>query len=172
MFKNISIFSAIAFAVLPLSAQAVSPGSNMVARLAGVDAAAFSFSETIQVAAEKGSARRADRAAYISRQKQSVQSPNEGHEMQARLLGVEGQGFTASELAQIAAEKGADRRADRVRHILEQKSVSAGTNPGHEMLARLLRVEGEGFSASELAQITGEKGDARRADRASFIAER
>ena len=172
MFKNISIFSALALVAMPLSAQAVSPGTDMMARLAGVDAAAFSLSEVTQVAAEKGGARRADRAAYIAGQKQAASSHNAGHEMQARLLGLEGQGLTGSELAQIAGEKGAERRAERARHILEQKSVTAGAHSGHEMLARLLGVEGQGFSASELAQITGEKGNARRADRASFIAER
>jgi len=172
MSRNFSLFSAIALIALPLSAQAVTPGHDMLAQLAGVDPAAFSLSETTQIAAEKGSAREAERAAYIAGQKQGLQLPNDGHEMLARLLGVEGQGFTASELAQIAGEKGPDRRAERARHILAQKSVGTGMNPGHEMLARLLGVEGLGFSSSELAQIAGEKGAARRADRASFTAQR
>lgn len=172
MLKTISIFSAVAMMALPLSAQAVTPGHDMVAQLAGVDPAAFSFSETVQIAGEKGRARQTDRAAYIAGQKQVAQLPNDGHEIQARLLGVEGQGFTASELAQIAGEKGADRRAECARNILEQKSVVTGANPGHEMLAHLLGVEGQGFSASELTQIAGEKGDAQRDNRASFVAGR
>eukprot|EP00918_Siedleckia_nematoides_P090031 GHVU01197889.1.p1 GENE.GHVU01197889.1~~GHVU01197889.1.p1 ORF type:complete len:300 (-),score=14.37 GHVU01197889.1:49-831(-) len=87
MFKNLSIFPAVALMAQPLSAQAVTPGHDMAAQLAGADPAAFNFSKTVQIAGEEGRARQADRGAYIAGQKQVVQAPNPGHEMQARLLG-------------------------------------------------------------------------------------
>lgn len=172
MSNKINILSAIALIAAPLSAQAVTPGHDMLAKLSGVDSTSYTLSETAQVAAEKGVHRRAGRAAYIAEQKQSVTGHNDGHAMQAKLLGVEGQGFTGAELAQIAAEKGAEDRAARAAYIQAQKSAVTGQNAGHEMLASLLGLEGQGFSGAELAQIGAEDTAEDRAARASFLADR
>lgn len=52
---------------------------------------------------------------------QPAKQPSEGHRMEARLLGLDPELFTRTELAQIDAEERLRDRRNRVRFILEMK---------------------------------------------------
>ncbi|MRX50043.1 hypothetical protein GI374_06170 [Paracoccus sp. S-4012] len=169
MFKHISILSAAAaLLATPLAAQTVSPGHDMIARINGVDASAYTLNELAQIEAEKGAGAPGERAAFIAAQKQAP-AARAGTALQ--LLGGAAHGFTANEWAQIQDEDSDSDRRDRARFILEQRSVGTQAQPGADAVARRLGVEGLGFTANELAQIDDEDSAGARRDRARFILE-
>lgn len=50
---------------------------------------------------------------------------NPGHEMQAKLLGLNAAEFSTSELAEIAAEKNNGQRAERAAYIVSQRGITS-----------------------------------------------
>lgn len=86
-------------------------------------------------------------------------SPNEGQAMQAAILNVDPAAFTSNELAQIAAERGDQNKAERAALILAQRNgTSDVTNGGPDA-----------FTSNELARIDAETSDIAKAERAAQI---
>ncbi|AUH65427.1 hypothetical protein [Paracoccus zhejiangensis] len=95
---------------------------------------------------------------------------NDGQAMQAATLNVDASAFTTNELAQIAAERGDTRKAERAARIQAQKTEVPGvTNAGRDMQAAILNLDPANFTTNELAQIDAETSALAKAERIEKI---
>ncbi|WP_299906662.1 hypothetical protein [uncultured Paracoccus sp.] len=95
---------------------------------------------------------------------------NDGQAMQAETLNVDASAFTTNELAQIAAERGDQNKADRADRILAQKAEVPGvTNAGRDMQAAILNLDPANFTTNELARIDAETSDQAKVERIEKI---
>jgi hypothetical protein len=161
--KRIIITTALALAVA-----APAFASDQLARSLGVEPGAFTAAELATIKGVREGGVSTDRetanvfASLFSRGVVSTQSVGaSGNAQLARSVGVDGNGFTAAELATIKgiAEQRATDDADFFRQIGANggfvSTMSVGVSAGHAQLAANLGLDPAEYTLAELAVIKG-----------------